>query len=940
MFSCLLLFIYQHGFFIKSRKAEKQKSRKAEKQKSRKAEKQKSSKAAKRTNKHKRCDFMSRDEIRGNKWLSSLLISLQLFQVVVPSFLGVTKAIASDLPELGSSQAVKGEQSLLAKDMDDYLATQAIRLAAPFNEGTKIDLTDEDTYASKFHSTLSNSQFKSHEENATRISVDSERDYWINQANSLASSYVTTYVDSALSNDFGTVKSVVDLDNELQLSGYSLDALYSLYDDEHNTVFFQSGIRKNSESNRNFFNFGVGHRYVDNTWMIGYNSFFDHELKRGHNRLGFGLEGAADHFKAALNYYHPLSSWKSSVDLDEYEERPAKGIDARLKAYLPSYPQLAATATHEQYFGNEIAIQSANKLEKSPYSSALGIEWTPFPFVTAGLANKWTKNAGSELGIELSFNFKLGSSFSQLFNSSQVLKDRLVTGMRHDLVERNNEIVLQYRKKSSNVAVSHAAIYGQSGQVLQLSPVITGGAEITSWHWRAVSPLGMPDLLQGFNDVSIPSPLVTLPLLPVDTLIAEYTLYLDVTLRNGQVISSEPISTIVHADVAAFERQVKVTSHPNGVINLSSVPVTGVANRSSDPITVEWVLERKLGDTVLSVAPIESVIKTTDPALIVEVQSGRPSDDGGWINAFTLLSNGVKQTREQLLGHVSIQAKSIASLPLVETALDIVADSNPVHFQDATLSIVSNNAVADGSATNSVRAIVVDASGSGLSGQRVSFSADSGATVINTEVVTDEQGVAETTVSSLTPGLSTVTAQLDNGKRAFALISFQESLVPGDFKDHALIVENDGVLADGHMTNVVKATVVDDSDAPMAGLNVSFRASNGAIMQDVVVTTDTQGIARGRLTSLTAGLSTVTAQLDNGKQANASVTFSSDVQITAGNMTVETDNAQADGAAKNKVQVIVTRADGSVVENEPVTFSADNGASLVGSNPVTTDASG
>lgn len=778
------------------------------------------------------------------KKMSYTLLFLHLFHIALPYSVGITNLSAAELPDLGSSKKNAREHVSQSWLTENFVANEAVRLASPFaSDASELTTLDK----------INNSTYKNDkkDESHTKSFSDSEKEYWINSAKKQVNSYVNEHVESALLGDNGVVKSELNFDDQMKLSGYALDVLYPLYEDANNTFFVQSGMRNNSESDRGFFNFGVGHRYINDSWLLGYNTFFDYELKRGHQRVGIGVEGAVDYFKAAVNYYHPLSDWKYSTDLEDHEEMPAQGVDARFKAYLPSYPNIAATATYEQYFGDDVAMRSVNSLEKNPYSSSLGVEWTPFPFITAGLSNKWTKGVGSEIGLDLNFNVKLGTSVSQMFSVEQVAKDRHIAGMRHDLVERNNEIVLKYRQSAPDITISHEPVSGQSGQVVQLSPIVTGGAEISSWRWRANSPTGMPDILQGFSNTSVPTPQVMLPLLPIDTLITDYSLYLDVTLNNGQSVSSNAIPVTVRADTGAFERQVKIISHPDGVIELSSTPVT-----------VEWVLERRIGDAVLSVAPVESYVTPTGPGLTVEVQEGRPADGGGWINSFTLSQNAVaiKEMKELRLGQVNIQAKAIASLPLVESSADVVADGDPVHFQNAHLEVTSNNAVANGSETNEVSAIVVDAEGAPLAKQQVFFSAENEVSVTSPTAMTDAQGLAKTTLTSMVVGQSVVTARLMNGKSVFTTVSFQEDTLP-DAAKSSLQTSRDSIVANGNDSAVITLTLKDANDRPLSGKNITLATS---LMGSEIgnISDNNDGTYTANLSGTQAGLTRITAMVD------------------------------------------------------------------------------
>ncbi|EQA0423206.1 hypothetical protein AWE16_004732, partial [Escherichia coli] len=79
----------------------------------------------------------------------------------------------------------------------------------------------------------------------------------------------------------------------------------------------------------------------------------------------------------------------------------------------------------------------------------------------------------------------------------------------------------------------------------------------------------------------------------------------------------------------------------------------------------------------------------------------------------------------------------------------------------AELEVIRDNAVADGSTANTLRARVTDAFGNALAGQTVSVLAGNGATVAPT-VITGPDGTVEISVTSQTAGTSVVTASINN----------------------------------------------------------------------------------------------------------------------------------------------------------------------------------
>ncbi|WP_412774884.1 Ig-like domain-containing protein, partial [Yersinia pekkanenii] len=153
-----------------------------------------------------------------------------------------------------------------------------------------------------------------------------------------------------------------------------------------------------------------------------------------------------------------------------------------------------------------------------------------------------------------------------------------------------------------------------------------------------------------------------------------------------------------------------------------------------------------------------------------------------------------------------------------------------------------------------------------------------------------------------------------------------------------LTVTTDNAIADGTATNGVQATVTDANGNPVSGQAVSFSADNGATIA-ASGTTGADGTVSETLTNTAAGVSNVTATV-NGSSQRVDTTFVADdttAEITAGNLTVTTDNAIADGTATNAVQATVTDANGNPVSGQAVSFSADNGATIAASGTTGAD---
>ncbi|MDR3176846.1 MAG: inverse autotransporter beta domain-containing protein [Desulfovibrio sp.] len=254
----------------------------------------------------------------------------------------------------------------------------------------------------------------------------------------------------------------IDWDGHFQGEG---DVLLPFYDGQYTTVFTQLGARSMAVSggeadgqDRWIGNFGLGQRWFPNAteedsgnWMIGYNVFFDNDFTRSHQRGGVGMEAQYDWLRLASNYYFPLSGWKGSYDFDSrfIEERPARGWDARLKAFLPFYRNVALTGAYTQWYGDHVGMFGHRNLEKDPKVWSYGLEYTPVPLVSGFLTQRSTERGRTDTEFGLNFTYHFGMPFEDQVQHSKVAEMRTVSGSRHEFVDRENRIILEYRAKNS-----------------------------------------------------------------------------------------------------------------------------------------------------------------------------------------------------------------------------------------------------------------------------------------------------------------------------------------------------------------------------------------------------------------------------------------------------------------------------------------------------------
>lgn len=310
-------------------------------------------------------------------------------------------------------------------------------------------------------------------------------------------------------------------------------------------------------------------------------------------------------------------------------------------------------------------------------------------------------------------------------------------------------------------------------------------------------------------------------------------------------------------------------------------------------------------------------------------------------------------------GQVSIIA-NLGGLAIVNgspAVVTFVADAPDLSAGGGTaLSVGANNAVANGMATNSVKATVVDANGNPVANQSVEFFIYNGAGLIigSSTVVTGPNGEAEIQLTSTVAGQVSITAELNgtpivNGSPAVVtFVADVPDVSAGGGSSLSVVTTN--AVANGTAVNSVKATLRDANGNLVANQAVEFFIidGNGNIVGTSTVTTDANGEAIIEITSTVAGNVSIGANVNGTAIVNGSpavVTFVADVpDVSAGGGTllvVVDNNAVANGTAANSVKAIVKDANGNAVANQAVEFFiVDGNGNIVGSSIVTTGPNG
>ncbi|HBB8306722.1 TPA: intimin-like adhesin FdeC [Escherichia coli] len=288
---------------------------------------------------------------------------------------------------------------------------------------------------------------------------------------------------------YGTARVKLNVDKDFSLKDSSLEMLYPIYDTPTNMLFTQGAIHRTDDRTQSNIGFGWRH-FSGNDWMAGVNTFIDHDLSRSHTRIGVGAEYWRDYLKLSANGYIRASGWKKSPDVEDYQERPANGWDIRAEGYLPAWPQLGASLMYEQYYGDEVGLFGKDKRQKDPHAISAEVTYTPVPLLTLSAGHKQGKSGENDTRFGLEVNYRIGEPLAKQLDTDSIRERRVLAGSRYDLVERNNNIVLEYRKSEVIRIALPERIEGKGGQTLSLGLVVSKATHgLKNVQWEAPSLL-------------------------------------------------------------------------------------------------------------------------------------------------------------------------------------------------------------------------------------------------------------------------------------------------------------------------------------------------------------------------------------------------------------------------------------------------------------------
>lgn len=740
------------------------------------------------------------------------------------------------------------------------------------------------------------------------------------QASGMARGWASSEASGAMTdwlNNFGTARISLGVDEDFSLKNSQFDFLHPWYDTPDYLLFSQHTLHRTDD--RTQINTGLGWRYFTSSWMSGINLFFDHDLSRYHSRAGLGAEYWRDYLKLSSNAYIGLTGWRSAPELDnDFEARPANGWDLRAEGWLPAWPQLGGKLVYEQYYGDEVALFDKNDRQSNPHAITAGLNYTPFPLLTLSAEQRQGKQGENDTRFAVDLTWQPSSSMQKQLNPDEVAGRRSLAGSRYDLIDRNNNIVLEYRKKELIRLSLLDPVKGKSGEIKPL-----------------VSSLQTKYALKGYN---IEAAALEAAGGKVSTSGKDIT----VTLPGYRFTNTPETDNTWSIDVTAEDVKGNLSRHEQSMVVIQAPTLSQKDSLLSvNPLTVA---ADKKSTTTLTVTAHDSD-GTPVPGLALQTRSEGVQDitlsdwtdngDGSYTQILTAgTTSGSVTLTPQINGESAVKESIVVNIVPVVSSRDhssITIDNVSYYAGDdikvrVELKDDSNQPVAY-QKEELVKAVTVENS-------------KPGATIVWHE---EQPGVYAANYPAYKQGTA-LRAQLSLHNWNAPLQSHIYNIEANQNKARVatLSATNNDVYADKKTFNTLTINVTDESDNPLTNHQVTFKNEKGSaeFVEPPQQNTDAYGVATINMVSQVAEENTISATLPNGFSQRIIAKFVSDSstpkfkQLVADPDTIIAGNSQG-----STLTAIITDFHNNPLKDMKVNFVAPGGSQL-DNTTATTDQSG
>ena len=732
-----------------------------------------------------------------------------------------------------------------------------------------------------------------------------------NMARGWASSQASGAMTDWLSR-FGTARITLGVDEDFSLKNSQFDFLHPRYETPDNLFFSQHTLHRTDE--RTQINNGLGWRHFTPTWMSGINFFFDHDLSRYHSRAGIGAEYWRDYLKLSSNGYLRLTNWRSAPELDnDYEARPANGWDVRAEGWLPAWLHLGGKLVYEQYYGDEVALFDKDDRQSNPHAITAGLNYTPFPLMTFSAEQRQGKQGENDTRFAVDFTWQPGSAMQKQLDPNEVAARRSLAGSRYDLVDRNNNIVLEYRKKELVRLTLTDPVTGKSGEVKSLVSSLQTKYALKGYNVEATAleAAGGKVVTTG-KDI-----LVTLPGYRfTSTPETDNTWPIEVTAEDvkGNFSNREQSMVVVQAPTL---------SQKDSSVSLSTQTLSADSHSTA---TLTFIAHDAAGNPVIGL-----VLSTRHEGVQdITLSDWKDNGDGSYTQILTTgAMSGTLTLMPQLNGVDAAKAPAVVNIISVSSSRthssikidkDRYLSGNPI---EVTVELRDEN---DKPVKEQKQQL------------NTAVSIDNVKPGVTTDWKETADGVYKATYTAYTKG-SGLTAKLlmQNWNEDLHTAGFIIDANPQSAKIATLSASNNGVLANENAANTVSVNVADEGSNPINDHTVTFAVLSGSATSfnnQNTAKTDVNGLATFELKSSKQEDNTVEVTLENGVKQTLIVSFVGDSSTAQVDLQKSKNEVVADGNDSATMTATVRDAKGNLLNDVKVTFNVNSAAAKLSQTEV------
>ena len=733
------------------------------------------------------------------------------------------------------------------------------------------------------------------------LAEDMNSEQAANMARGWASSQASGAMTDWLSR-FGTARITLGVDEDFSLKNSQFDFLHPWYKTPDNLFFSQHTLHRTDE--RTQINNGLGWRHFTPTWMSGINFFFDHDLSRYHSRAGIGAEYWRDYLKLSSNGYLRLTNWRSAPELDnDYEARPANGWDVRAESWLPAWPHLGGKLVYEQYYGDEVALFDKDDRQSNPHAITAGLNYPPFPLMTFSAEQRQGKQGENDTRFAVDFTWQPGSAMQKQLDPNEVAARRSLAGSRYDLVDRNNNIVLEYRKKELVRLTLTDPVTGKSGEVKSLVSSLQTKYALKGYNVEATAleAAGGKVVTTG-KDI-----LVTLPAYRfTSTPETDNTWPIEVTAEDvkGNLSNREQSMVVVQAPTL---------SQKDSSVSLSTQTLNADSHSTA---TLTFIAHDAAGNPVVGL-----VLSTRHEGVQdITLSDWKDNGDGSYTQILTTgAMSGTLTLMPQLNGVDAAKAPAVANIISVSSSRthssikidkDRYLSGNPI---EVTVELRDENDKPVKEQKQQLNNAV---------------SIDNVKPGVTTDWKETADGVYKATYTAYTKG-SGLTAKLlmQNWNEDLHTAGFIIDANPQSAKIATLSASNNGVLANENAANTVSVNVADEGSNPINDHTVTFAVLSGSATSfnnQNTAKTDVNGLATFDLKSSKQEDNTVEVTLENGVKQTLIVSFVGDSSTAQVDLQKSKNEVVADGNDSVTMTATVRDAKGNLLNDVMVTFNVNS----------------